>query len=241
MTGSESTTSLNPDYEKSVNEVYQDFTQHMILTRSYGHNLDILEQTGSAAGKVRVEFREFLDAGDQISSTFPKWIGGNMTESDPDVKHILNQHFNILRPLFIQLCETPQHDAELRDMLPPPIYSLVSTFMSFDSAHSFQRFAESYAEQIPTHEDDFVNWMEIFQQFITPIKSGPASLLNLANTIGAGSWAPTGEMVTCLSSETLDTSLASHRQSQEKLPSWVPIWSKPLATTLFSKHLDKLA
>ena len=243
MTGSESTTSFNPDYEKSVNEVYQDFTQYMISTQSYGHNLDILGQAGSSSvggGELRVDFRKLLDVTDQLNSVLQKRIDGNITESDADGEHILNLMFNEVRPLLIQACENPQFDALMREILPPPMYSFLRVFMGFDSAHSFQRFLSSHLEQISILEEDVVNWMEMSQQLITPIKSGPTSILKFANTLETSSCTIADKIVTCFSSETLDTSLTLQRQSQEKLPSWVPIWNKPLATIPVHKHFGNL-
>lgn len=90
-------TSLNPNYEKSVKDVYREFTQHLVSTRLYGHNLDFLEQVGSTLGRSSSAWRELRDGIDSMPS-FEIAIDDDVASIEARIQKVLDL-FNTWQPL----------------------------------------------------------------------------------------------------------------------------------------------
>lgn len=241
MTQGESSTLLSPDYETSVNEIYQNFTQYIISTRSYGHNLDILEQVGGLAADFNFDIVELLDDIDQVNSASEKLIMDNTEESLAMFKQVYVPFVNKMRSFCIQALQNPQLDAAMREIFPPQVYSLLHVIPSFKDGHSWLEYLENQAEQIQEHLDaeNITSFLASTQQFTTRLKSGPVSV-NAMHTHLFPEHQFLKDMDACLSLETLDASLPSQHHTRHELPSWVPLWNKPLEATPFYKVFTHL-
>jgi hypothetical protein len=247
MMGSSFVAAFKPDYEKSVGQVYQDFTHFMISGQSYGHSLDVLEQAGVAATSenTRVDVRKLFNVIDQAISVVED-LSLDDAEFGDFAERMCHILINDLKPQQMVLLKNPAMGHLMRDIFGQQQFSVIMKIMSFNTPESRYAFLECTANEVfeidklPT-EMEIINEMKQGSQFlsglISPMKSGPSSALDLIDSKEAFYATPLGtEINDDLAHMSLEK-VATLPPQSDGLPSWVPGWNKPVTRASFLKYI----
>jgi hypothetical protein len=233
---------LSPDYGKSVYEVYQDFTQYLILECPYGHNLDVLGHAVNATSKSVSALATFDELGQMYGSVqrcMQSWMSGDADNIHTELGSLLNTLFNKLQPAVLEIWKDPEF-VELMKGLFPSMYSAYRSLGTMD-VDSFLNLVETARSSVFADREDSGNangseetrqaqareqledGVRILTQFKPLIESGPVSIPEITNV-----FAPMFDLIgvqlsSSLNSDTL-VELAKVNTRKIRLAcSWLPL------------------